>query len=72
MHSTHTNHKRPTPKYFYHTPFSYVAFWLVLLMIVPMSGRIRPVPDAHADGANSTCEIICTEQSERFFTCGSQ
>lgn len=59
MHSTHTNHKRPTPSYFNHTPFSYIAFWLVLLMIVPMPARILSVPDAHADGANGVCEQIC-------------
>jgi hypothetical protein len=64
MKSNHTDHNRPKhkkPKYFYDTPFSYVAFWLALLMIAPMSGRITLVPDARADTvAGNGCEQICT------------
>ena len=46
MNSARIDHdlsERRSPRYFYHTPFSYIAFWLVLLMIVPMSGRISSV-----------------------------
>ncbi|MGE0826921.1 MAG: PKD domain-containing protein [Candidatus Binatia bacterium] len=64
MNSAHIDHdrrERRKPRYFYHTPFSYLAFWLALLMIVPMSGRIRLVPDARADTvAGNGCEQICT------------
>ncbi|MBM4255562.1 MAG: PKD domain-containing protein [Deltaproteobacteria bacterium] len=67
MNATHTDQsrlRRSTPRYFYHTPFSYIAFWLTLLMIVPMSGRVTPVPDAQADGANGICQFTCTTQSD--------
>lgn len=57
MQSTTPELKRPKPTYFYHTPFSYIAFWLVLLMIVPLPGRITPVRDARAQVADGVCEI---------------
>lgn len=63
----HDHRERRKPKYFYHTPFSYIAFWLALLMIIPMSGRIAPVPDARADGANGSCELIATQQPDGVF-----
>jgi len=63
MKSNHTDPDRPRhkkPIYFYDTPFALIAFMLALLMIVPISGRISPVPDARAAGANGTCQVICS------------
>jgi hypothetical protein len=50
----HEHREQRKPRHFYHTPFSYIAFWLALMTIAPMSGRITPVPDVRADGARRT------------------
>src|SRR5262245_55070044 len=62
MPSNHTGQfqsRNRKPRFIYHTPFSYLALMLAVLMIVPISGRINLVPDARADGANGTCQFIC-------------
>jgi ribosomal protein S20 len=70
-HIAHDHSERRKPRYFYHTPFSYIAFWLALMMIVPMSGRISFMPDARADGPNGICEIICPPPDGSIQVCNS-
>src|SRR5215831_14974860 len=72
MPSNHTGQFRSRnrkPRFIYHTPFSYLALMLAVLMIVPMSGRINLVPDAQADGANGICERTCTPLAGGVETC---
>lgn len=49
--------------------FSYIALWLAMLMIVPVSLVAGVARDAHADGPNFTCEIICTNNGDNTFSC---
>ena len=59
MQSVHNIHKHRVTnqgRYFYHTPFSYLALMLALLMLVPMP-RVTPAPEARADiTVTGTCD----------------
>jgi hypothetical protein len=62
MHADHSGHDRPKhkkPKYFYDTPFAFIAFLLAFMMVVPIP-RMMPIPQAGADSvADGFCSLLC-------------
>src|SRR5215468_2064275 len=52
---------RPKQPLVNYSPFSLIASWLAMLMVVPASIMLGPVREARADGANGTCELVCTK-----------
>src|SRR5215510_14280402 len=58
--SRHTRSRQRPPRYLYTTPFAWMALLMACLMAIPIP-RLAPIPQARADDANGTCELICTK-----------
>src|SRR5581483_1107772 len=59
-HARRSRSERPKRLLVNYSPFSLIASWLAMLMVLPASIMFGPVREARADGANGNCELVCT------------